>query len=84
METAGYRIKLYQPLVMPIMFAGAPRRFAILNGTFAAALVLGLHIFYLLPIFIILHLVAVVLAKRDPYFFDIMLRHFRKKSYYNV
>lgn len=84
MATPGYRIKLHTSLVMPIMMAGAPRRFAILNGTLCAAVVLGLRAYYALPLFIILHFVAVVLAKRDPYFFDVLLRSLRKKKYYDV
>lgn len=84
MEAINVRVRLHQALVMPILFAGAPRRFAILNGTIGGALVLGMHFFYLLPLFVILHFVAVVLAKRDPYFFDVILRHLHKKPYYGV
>ncbi len=84
MATPGYRIKLHTSLVTPIVMAGAPRRFAILNGTLCAAVVLGLRAFYALPLFIILHFIAVVLAKRDPYFFDVLLRSLRKKKYYDV
>lgn len=83
METAGYRIKLHNAFTTPIMLAGAPRQFTILNGTLCAALVLGLHAFYLLPLFVILHAVAVLLAKRDPYFFEVLLRHIRQKKYYS-
>ena len=84
MATPGYRIKLHTSLVMPIMMAGVPRRFAILNGTFCAAFVMGLHAYYTLPLFIVFHLVALMLAKRDPYFFDVLLRGLRKKKYYDV
>lgn len=82
-QTPGYQVKLHQALIMPILLGGAPRRFAILNGTIGAAFVLGMHLLYLLPLFIILHIVAVLMTKRDPYFFEIMLRHIRKKTYYD-
>jgi type IV secretion system protein VirB3 len=75
MATTGYRIKLHNALVTPIMLGGVPRRFAILNGTICAAFVLGLQAVYMLPIF---------MTKRDPYFFDVVLRHIKKKKYYKV
>ena len=84
MATPGYRIKLHNSLVTPIMLAGVPRRFAILNGTLCAAVVLGLRAYYALPLFIILHIIGVVLTKNDPYFFDVLLRSLRKKKYYDV
>ncbi|MBN1684812.1 MAG: VirB3 family type IV secretion system protein [Gammaproteobacteria bacterium] len=84
MPTPGYRITLHNSLTTPILLGGAPRRFAILNGTICAAFVLGLQLFYLLPVFIVIHIVAVILAKRDPYFFEVVLRHLRQKKYYEV
>lgn len=84
METPGYRIKLHNALVTPILIAGAPRKFAILNGTFCAAMVLGLRAIYLLPLFIIFHIIAAIFTKRDPYFFEIVLRHLHKKKYYGI
>ncbi len=84
MATAGYNIKLHNSLVTPIMLAGAPRRFAILNGTICAAFVLGMQAYYILPIFVLTHLVAVVLAKKDPYFFDVISRSIKKKKFYGI
>ena len=84
MATTGYRIKLHNALVTPIMLGGVPRSFAILNGTICAAFVLGLQAVYMLPIFIIIHIAAMFMAKRDPYFFDVVLRHIKKKKYYKV
>lgn len=84
MTTPGYRIRLHNALVSPILLMGVPRRFAIINWTICAALVLGLHAIYMLPIFIVIHIVAVVLAKRDPHFFDVILRHIRQKRFYDV
>lgn len=84
MATAGFRIKLHNSLVTPLLIAGAPRKFAILNSTIGAAMVLGLHAIYTLPLFVITHLVAVFLAKRDPNFFDVLLRHIKQKKYYRI
>lgn len=84
MPTLGYRIKLHHSLTAPIMLGGAPRRFAIFNGTIGAAFVLGMQLYYLAPLFIVIHVVAVVLAKRDPYFFDIVLKSLHHKKYYRA
>jgi len=84
MATPGFRIKLHNALVSPILLMGVPRRFAILNSTICTALVLGLQAIYLLPLFIIIHIIAMVLTKKDPYFFDVLLRHLKQKRYYDV
>lgn len=84
MATEGFRIRLHQSLVMPILLAGVPRTFAILNATFCAAFVLGLHAFYILPVSLALHIAAVLMAKHDPYFFEVIQRHLRKKVFYDV
>ena len=84
MDMPGYRIKLHNSLITPIMLGGVPRQFAILNWTVCAALVLGLRAIYLLPLFIIFHVAAVFFAKKDPYFFEVILRHLRQKKFYRV
>ena len=38
----GYEVALHRALTEPILLAGAPRSFAILNGTLAASIGLGL------------------------------------------
>lgn len=66
------------------MMGGVPRKFAILNWTICAALVLGLRAVYILPVFIILHIVAVFFAKKDPDFFEVILRLLKQKKFYKV
>ena len=68
MATRGYSIKLHNALTTPIMLGGVPRRFAILNGTLCAAFVLGMQAIYMLPIFIVIHIVAALLAKKTRIF----------------
>lgn len=82
MAIPGFQVKLHNALVSPIMLMGVPRRFAILNWTICAALVLGLRAYYILPVSILVHIVAVFFAKRDPYFFDVLIRLLRQKKYY--
>ncbi len=80
----GFSVPVHRALTQPIMLGGAPREFAILNGTLGAALLFGLHSFLCIPICICLHLVAVALAKQDPSFLDTFRRHINHKPYYRV
>ncbi len=84
MAAPGYRITIHNSLTQPLLMAGVPRRFAILNGTLCAAFVLGLQALMTLPIFIIIHVLAAYLTKKDPYFFDVLLRHLRQKDFYRT
>jgi type IV secretion system protein VirB3 len=84
MATPGFAVPIHKSLTRPLLLAGVPRQLAIINGTVAAATTLGLQSLYALPVCILVHLIAVALAKKDPYFFQIILRHIRKKSYYRV
>ena len=84
MSTPGFSIAIHNSLTSPILLAGVPRQLAILNGTLAAAVVFGLHSLWILPVCLGLHVGAMMLAKKDPYFFQVILRHIHKKSYYRV
>ena len=84
MSIPGYRITLHSSLASPILLGGVPRKFAILNWTIGAAMVLGLRAVYLLPLFIVLHLLAVFFTKKDPDFFEVVLRLLKQKKFYRV
>ena len=43
-DVPGFSIPVHRALTEPILLAGAPRAFAILNGTLAGAIGLGLQI----------------------------------------
>lgn len=75
-------VPLYRSLTEPILIAGAPRSIAILNGTMAAALGLGLQM-WLGGIFLWFagHSLAVLAARYDPHFADILARHLRLKAH---
>jgi type IV secretion system protein VirB3 len=69
-------------LVEPILLGGAPRAIAILNGTVAAALGLGLQQWIAgLAVWAVGHSVAVLAAKRDPDFAPVLVRHLRQRAY---
>lgn len=74
----GYSIPVHRALTEPIMMAGSPRAAAILNGTLAAALGLGLQLWIVgIGYWLIAHGVCVFAAKRDPQFVEVLVRHIR-------
>ena len=78
MEVAGYVVPVHRALTEPILLGGAPRAVAILNGTLAAALGLGLRLWLAgLLLWAIGHAAAVWAARRDPLFVDVVRRHLR-------
>jgi type IV secretion system protein TrbD len=75
---AGFYAPLHRALTDPILLGGAPRAVAIVNGTLAAAVGLGLRLWIAgAAIWLIGHLAAVWAAKRDPAFVDVVRRHLR-------
>ena len=78
----GFEAPLHRALTEPILLGGAPRGIAILNGTLAAALGLGLQMWLLgLAIWLVSHSLAVFAAKRDPDFATVLARHLRQKAW---
>ena len=78
----GFEAPLHRSLVEPILLGGAPRSIAILNGTVAAALGLGLQQWVAgLVVWALGHTLAVFAAKKDPDFAAVLARHLRQKAY---
>jgi len=78
----GFEVPLHRSLTEPILLAGAPRALAIVNGTVAAALGLGLRLWIAgLLFWAVGHTIAVFAAKRDPNFAEVLRRHLRQKAY---
>ncbi len=75
---------VYRVLTEPILLAGVPRTCAILIGTGGGVLVLGLHSWLCLPLWIVTHLGAVWLTQRDPQWFEVLLEHLREPRYFDV
>ena len=75
---AGYYAPVHRALTEPILLGGAPRAVAIVNGTLAAAIGLGLRLWIAGGVlWLIGHLAAVWAAKRDPAFVEVVRRHLR-------
>ena len=83
-EVPGYYIKIHRSLTEPVLFAGVPRTFAILNGTFGAALVVGMQLYLAIPFFILSHVLAAWLCRKDKDIFEIFSRSIKYKDYYEV
>jgi type IV secretion system protein TrbD len=74
----GFEVPLYRALTDPILLGGAPRGIAILNGTLAAALGLGLRLWIVgLIVWVVGHAIAAVAARKDVQFADVISRHAR-------
>lgn len=74
----GFYAPVRRSLTEPILMAGAPRAVAIINGTLAAAVGLGLRLWIVgAVLWLIGHLAAVWAARRDPAFVDVVRRHLR-------
>ena len=79
---AGFYAPVHRALTEPILLGGAPRGIAILNGTLAAALGLGLQVWLAgLVFWVVGHSLAVFAAKRDPEFTTVLARHLRQKGW---
>ncbi|MGX9181889.1 VirB3 family type IV secretion system protein [Mesorhizobium sp. BHbdii] len=78
----GFEVPVHRALTEPILLAGAPRAVAILNGTVAAAIGLGLQQWIAgLVLWLAGHTLAVFAARRDPDFPSVLVRHLRLKGW---
>ena len=78
----GFEVPLHRALTEPILIGGAPRSLAIINGTLAAALALGLQLWLAgLAVWICGHGIAVYAGRKDPAFMEVLFRHIRHKSH---
>ncbi len=77
----GFEVPIHGSLGAPILLGGAPRGIAIVNGTLAAAIGLGLQQWVAgLVVGIVGHSIAVFATRRDPAFAPVLVRHLRQKS----
>ncbi|WP_343517721.1 VirB3 family type IV secretion system protein [Sphingomonas sp.] len=80
----GFEAPIHPSLGQPILLAGAPRGLAIVNGTIAAAIGLGLQQWLVgIAVWAIGHSLAVFAARRDPDFAPVLLRHLRQEGHFS-
>ena len=81
----GFAVPVHRALTEHILLGGAPRAVAILNGTLAAELGLGLRLWLAgLLLAILGQAAAIWAAKRDPLFVDVVRRHLRIPGHLSV
>ncbi|MBA4210602.1 MAG: conjugal transfer protein [Parvibaculum sp.] len=81
----GFSVPVHRALTEPILLGGAPRSIAILNGTLAGAIGLGLQLWLAgIAIWALGHVAAVWAARRDPHFVEVGRRHLRIPGYLEV
>lgn len=82
MRNDGFELVLHRSLTEPILVGGAPRAAAILIGTLAAVLALGLRLWIAgLVLWVVGHGLAVWLAKRDPAFVEVAAGHLKHRGW---
>jgi type IV secretion system protein TrbD len=80
----GFEAPIHGSLGQAILLGGAPRGLAIVNGTIAAAIGLGLQQWVAgIAVWAIGHSITVFAARRDPDFAPVLMRHLRQKGYYS-
>jgi len=78
----GFELPLHRSLTEPILLGGAPRALAIVNGTLAAAIGIGLQLWLAgLVLGLVGHALGVWGAKLDAQFLDVFARHIKHKSF---
>ena len=81
-QIEGFEVPIHGSLGAPILLGGAPRGIAILNGTLAAAVGLGLQLWLTgLLIWAAGHSLAVLAARRDPQIAPVLVRHLRQRGF---
>ena len=77
-DVPGLNVPVHRALTEHILLGGAPRAIAIMNGTLAGAVGLGLRLWLVgLAIWAIGHFAAVWAAKRDSQFVEVGRRDLR-------
>ena len=74
----GFSAPVHRALTEPMLLGGAPRTIALVVGTLAAAVGVGLRLWGAgLAVWLIGHGLAVWAARKDPQVFDVARRHVR-------
>jgi type IV secretion system protein VirB3 len=76
-DVPGFLAPVRQALTQPILMGGAPRPWAILNGTLAAVIAFAGAPLAGVAFGVVGHIVGVFLARRDPDVIDVLKRAMR-------
>lgn len=78
----GFHLPLFRSLTEQALLAGAPASVMVFNVAAAAIFILTFHFFYVIPLHIVIHIVAVYLSRIDAQFFECLARYVKQKHYY--
>jgi type IV secretory pathway TrbD component len=81
---AQFTSPVYQSLTTPILTAGVPRGFFILNGMVTFGCVAYLHWLWYLPIGFVAYAAVKMATKYDPYWWGVLGRALRYKDFYEA
>jgi type IV secretion system protein TrbD len=85
LEEAGFEVPLHRSLTEPILLGGVPRTVAIVNGTLAAAVGLGLQLWLPgLALWLAGHALAVWATRVDEQFMTVFARHLKQRPLLDV
>ncbi len=76
-DVPGFQAPARQALVAPLLMGGAPRSYAILNGTLAAIVAFAGAVLPGIVLGVAGHALGVFLARRDPDVIDVLKRAMR-------
>ncbi|WP_184721636.1 VirB3 family type IV secretion system protein [Caulobacter sp.] len=81
----SFAAPVHRALTEPVLLAGAPRAIALVNGTIAASLGVGLRLWLIgLVAWIVGHGLAVWAARHDPLIAEVGRRHVRIPAHLEV
>ena len=81
----GFDLPVAQGLAEPVLLMGMPRNYAILMGTIAVALGLGMRLWWLgLVWWMAAHACGVWAARSDRLFFVVLRRHLVQPAFFDV
>ena len=73
-EVPGYFAPVHRSLTEPMLVAGVPANIAIILATAIGILVLAWHFYALVPVIAVAYFAAVLVCRRDPHAFDIVIQ----------
>ena len=83
-DSDGFEVPLHRSLTEPILFAGVPRKMALVNGTLMAALAIGAQSLIAIPVGFLFHAIFAALTRIDPNFFEVLVANIRRSRDWQV
>lgn len=83
-QPEGYNIPLHRSLTEPLLMAGVPRNFCMMNLTMGLGISIMIKFYFFLLITFFLHVVMVFVTKKDPQYFEALRRHVNDKDFFDA